>query len=78
MFLIECKAAASCQQVQIDDLSKERVSAQIRIKQPSDFRWRRALPRKSLEMMSGVILILFLNRCNQGLQPNWSQMKCDV
>ena len=39
MFRIESCAK---QHVCIDDLSKERVSAQIRIEQRSDFRWLRA------------------------------------
>ena len=37
MFRIESCAK---QQVWIDDLSEERASAQVRIEQPSDFRWR--------------------------------------
>ena len=50
MFQIECCAK---QQVWIDDLSKERASAQIRIEQHSHFQME---ARKFLETMSGVIL----------------------
>ena len=59
------------QQVWIDDLSEERASAQIRIEQRSDFRWRRAKAWKRCQAW-------FWIDCNQSLQPNRLQMKCDV
>ena len=68
MFRIESCAK---QQVCIDDLSEERASAQIRIEQRSDFRWRRAKAWKRCQAW-------FWIDCNQSLQPNRSQMKCDV
>ena len=68
MFRIESCAK---QQVCIDDLSEERASAQIRIKKRSDFRWRRAKAWKRCQAW-------FWIDCNQSLQPNRSQMKCDV
>ena len=48
---------------------KERASAQIRIEQHSDFRWRRAKAWKRC-------LAWFWIDCNQSLQPNQVQMKC--
>ena len=68
MFRIESYAK---QQVCIDDLSEKRASAQIRIEQRSDFRWRRAKAWKRCQAW-------FWIDCNQSLQPNRSQMKCDV
>ena len=55
----------------MDDLSEERASAQIRIEQHSDFRWRRAKSWKRCQAW------FWIDR-NQSLQPNPSQMKCDV
>ena len=68
MFRIESCAK---QQVCIDYLSKERESAQIRIKQRSDFRWQRAKAWKQCQAW-------FWINSNQSLQPNQSQMKCYV
>ena len=53
------------------DLSEERASAQIRIEQHSNFRWRSKKPWKQC-------LVWFWIDCNQSLQPNRSPMKCNV
>ena len=53
------------------DLPQERTSAQIRIDQHSDCRWRR-------EKACKRCLAWFWIESNQSLQPNRSQMKCDV
>ena len=68
MFRIESCAK---QQTLVVDLPEERESAQIRIEQHSNFRWRRA---KSWKRCQAWFWIDF----SQGLQPNRLQMKRDV
>ena len=68
MFRIESCAK---QQTLVVDLPEERESAQIRIEQHSNFRWRRAKSWKRCQAW-------FWIDCNQSLQPNRSQMKCDL
>ena len=53
------------------NLSEERASAQIRIEQHSNFRWRSKKAWKQC-------LVWFWIDCNQSLQPNRSPMKCNV
>ena len=50
---------------------EERTSAQIQIEQHSDFRWRHIKAWKRCQAWFWINL-------NQSLQPNCSQMKCDV
>ena len=68
MFRIESCAK---QQTLVVDLPEERESAQIRIEQHSNFRWRRAKSWKRCQAW-------FWIDCNQSLQPNRSQMKCNL
>ena len=71
-FWIDCNQSLQPNRSQMKcDLPQERVSAQIRIDQHSDFRWRRAKAWKRC-------LAWLWNDCIQSLQSNWSQMKCDI
>ena len=65
------KKSSAKQQIYVDDLCEENASAQIRIEQHSDFRWQSAKAWKRC-------LSWFWIDHNQSLQPNWSQMKCNV
>ena len=68
MFRIE---SCATQQILVNDLSGIRASAQIQIEQHSDFRWRRA------KAWIWRLLWFWIDH-NQSLQPNRSQMKCDL
>ena len=72
MFQIESCANTAKQQISIDNLCKKRKSAQIQIEQHSYFRWPGA------KLAWKQCLAWFQIDSNQSLQPNQSQMKCNV